>query len=350
MKRIRSFLPRVIPFLGIVSAAVVGITVATAQNQPYPKPAQPNTTKPAQEQAAPTKPDAQRPAERQPNARQEDRPDAQGERAAPRSDRAEAAKAAALGVQFQAQGDQGLTVTTIEQNSALRQAGLRQNDRIVSIEGMTFASPRRLEAFLHANAGRPLPIIIDRGGQRYTVTATVPAANADSGWLGVYLEEGDDKIQGATITHVYPSGPAARAGLQTGDIILQIQDQKVEGTSDVVMVVREFQPQAQIELLIRRDQQQLKVPVVLGSRFAFQPRWNNEIQQAQYQAPYQQQQQRSQRSGDNYFDGIPPYAMQLEHQRRAAEQNERIENEIISLREEIKQLRALIEGKKDSKN
>ncbi len=347
MKRIRSFLPRLSPILGIVSVAVVGIAVATAQNQADPKPAQPNVAKPAQEQAAPAKPDAQRPAEGQPGARREDKPGTEGGRGAPRSDRAEAAKAAALGVQFQAQGDQGLTVTTIEQNSALRQAGLRQNDRIVSIEGMTFANPRRLEAFLYANAGRPIPIIIDRGGQRYTVTATVPAANADSGWLGVYLEEGDDKVQGATITHVYPSGPAARAGLQTGDIILQIQDQKVDGTSDVVMLVRELQPQAQIELLVRRDQQQLKVPVILGSRFAFQPRWNNEIQQAQYQSPDQQQQQRS---GNNYFDGIPPYAMQLEHQRRAAEQNERIENEIISLREEIKQLRVLIEGKKDSKN
>lgn len=357
MTRIRSLFPRATSILGIVSVAVVGMTIATAQNQTEPKPAQPKAaTKPRTDQPAP-------PANRnQPAAPRDDRPAAEGQRTAPRGDRpaAEGQRSAGLGVQFQAQGDQGLQVSAVEQNSVFAQAGLRQNDRIVSIEGMTFNSPRQLEAFLFAQTGRPVPIIIDRGGQRYTVRVTVPVGEADSGWLGVFLEQGDDKVKGAQITHVYPASPAARGGLQSGDIIMQIDGQQIENSHDVVMTIREFQPQAQIEMVVQRDQEQLKIPVVLGSRAASDMAWNTE-RQPRYQSGYQQQpgqfqqqpgQQQfgGQRSSNSHFDGIPPYAMQLEHERRAAEQHERIEEEIRLLREEIKQLREHLEGKRGSKD
>lgn len=382
MQRIRSLVPRAIPLLGAASVAGLGIAIAAAQNENQTeKPAQPKATatKPAADQAAP-------PAARNPQAApRTDRPAADAQRAAPRTDRqpadaqrgaerqaADGQRAAGLGVQFQGQGDQGLQVSTIEQNSAFGRAGLRQGDRIVTVEGMTFNSPRQLEAFLYSQTG-PVPIIIDRGGQRYSIQVAMPAATTDSAWLGVYLEEGDGKADGATITQVYPISPAARAGLQAGDIITQINDQKVAGSSDVVMLVREFQPQAQVEIAIVRDQEQLKVPVVLASRresfmqhqqFASQQQWGP---QGAYQAGYQQgpqqqghpqfsQQQfgaqhwsqngRQQGGSGSNFEGIPTYAMHLEHQRREAEQHERIEEEIRLLREEVKKLREELSQRK----
>jgi hypothetical protein len=51
---------------------------------------------------------------------------------------------------------------------------------------------------------------------------------------------------------------------------------------------------------------------------------------------------RGQNSG---WDNIPPYAMQLEQERRSAEQHQRIEEEIRLLRQEIAKLREELKQK-----
>jgi len=80
------------------------------------------------------------------------------------------------------------------------------------------------------------------------------------------LNEGGPNSTGAHVTQIFPGGPAARAGIHLGDVITQINQQPVAGAAGAVMTLREFQPQAEIELSIRRDQEELQIPVVLGSR------------------------------------------------------------------------------------
>ncbi len=351
MKQIRSLIPVSIRLAGIAAVFVAGIAIA-AQNLEEPKSTQPKP-----------------PAKAAPNANSDGAPReaAPADRAQPKSARAdqpgrpdqpatEAQRAAALGVQFETQGDQGLIVKSIEPNGILAQGGLRQNDRIVSIEGYTFNSPRQIEAFLWSQPGRQIPVIIDRGGKQYTIQVNIPQRNANSGWLGVNLDEGDADVQGdanvkgARVTQVYPSGPASRAGLQPGDVITQINQQPVEGSADAVLLIRDLQPQAQAELVVIRDKEEVKIPVVVGTRgnFAYQSFYSPQ-QQQQYQPGQPGSDQRfagnQQRGGNNQFGDVPPYAMQLEHDRRNAEQHERIEEEIRMLREEVRKLRELLEKK-----
>src|SRR5262249_34476818 len=124
-------------------------------------------------------------------------------------------------------------------------------------------------------------------------------------------------------------------------VIVQIDEQKVEGPSDVIMHVQQSEPQAEAQFAILRNEQQMTVPVVLGSRQHFVPPAQNggHRQQANYRPTTYDQQ------GNDDFEDVPPHAMQLEHDRRAAEQHQRIEQELQALREEIRQLREELKKK-----
>lgn len=240
-----------------------------------------------------------------------------------------------LGFDVESQGEQGLRVSKVDEKGIAAQAGLRVNDKIISVGGRQFTRVRPLQAFLSGHGGEQYPILIERNGQQYTVQFTPGQLQDDSAWLGVYLEEGDANMKGARITQVYPAGPAARSGLWAGDIITRVGDEKIEDSADLVATVQNLEPQKQIDFAVLRGEQEVKVPVLLGRRDSFVYR---DFDESQQEGQGQPRQQNSQYRGDA-FEDVPPYAMQLEHDRRNAEQHERIENEIRLLREEIAKLR-----------
>jgi predicted metalloprotease with PDZ domain len=260
----------------------------------------------------------------------------------------QAARRRGHGLGFDADAkDQGIRVTKVDDKGVAAQAGLKVNDRIVSIGGRPFTRIRPMQAYLSSQGGQQIPVVIERDGQQYTVQFTPSHMQDDSAWLGVYLEEGDANMKGARITQVYPAGPAARSGLWAGDIITRIGDEKIEDSADLVATVQGLDPQQRIDFAVLRNEQEVKIPVVLGQRDAFVYRdFDQGPQDGQHQQQGQQGQQGQQTRNDNdYFQNVPAYAMQLEHDRRNGEQHERIENEIRLLREEIAKLREELKKK-----
>lgn len=342
MKWIRSFVPTGLFVLGLASTTTVGIALAQDEEEKKADQPRPAATQKSAPKATTTN---KAPAAAAKDAIKDAKEDAKDDAREAGKDEAKATATekqakAALGAKYEAEGET-LSVTTVEQTGILGQAGLRAKDRIISIDGRPFKNPRHIDAYLWAQSGRMVPVIIERGGQRYTVTANIPQHGATSGWLGVYLDEGDADTQGARVTQVYPTSPASRAGLHVGDVITQIDDQKIEGSAEAVMLIRDFQPQAQVNFVVSRNNEEMKIPVTIGSRQDFAGGFQGGQQNERYQSNYQ-----GQGNDDNQqFSGVPPYAMQLEQDRRNAEQHERIEDEIRLLREEIKQLRELLEKK-----
>ena len=254
---------------------------------------------------------------------------------------------AVLGFQVNVQGNQGLRISGLQGTSAAARAGFRANDRIISIDGRRFTTDVQFRAYLATQAGRRVPVIIERDGQQYTLELPLDERPMEGAWLGVYLDDGEDSasVKGARIKRIFPSGPAAQAGLQIGDIIVGINNQPVGSASDVIVSVQDMQPQTQIEVAILRDNTQTKVPVVLADRSGF---FGRSQPQGQFTgAPANENQGNNGQAGQNFQDNdIPPYAMQMEHERRMAEQHERIEDEIRQLRDEVKKLRELLEHRK----
>jgi S1-C subfamily serine protease len=238
----------------------------------------------------------------------------------------------------ESQGEQGIVISKIEDSGPAHKAGLREKDKIVSVDHHPFKRSRQLEAYLSSHGGRPIPVVVMRDDKQQTIMYTPPFRAADSAWLGVLLEEGENDQKGATISQIYPDGPAAQAGLQPGDVISRINDQQIQSASDVIATVAELEPQAQAEFVISRNEKEEKIPVTLGAHH----------QQAVVQYAPREGEGGQQANGHEVFDAIPPQAMRLEHDRRSAEQHQRIEEEIRALRDEIRQLRDEIKQLKKS--
>jgi S1-C subfamily serine protease len=77
------------------------------------------------------------------------------------------------------------------------------------------------------------------------------------------MVETDD---GVSLGQVNPGGPAARAGLQDGDVVLEIGGEAVESASDVQSAVSSRKPGDELRVTVRRGDDQRTVTVTLGTR------------------------------------------------------------------------------------
>jgi S1-C subfamily serine protease len=230
-----------------------------------------------------------------------------------------------------------LTISNIQQDSLAAEAGLRAGDRIVSIDGRQIARPRQFQAYLSGQWGREVPVVVTREGQQQTIYLSGGSQNENTAWLGVFLNDNQDNQRGAMVMQVYPAGPAARAGLRPRDVITHINGQEVEGSADLIAAIEEQEPGSKAEFDIQRNNQEVKLTATLGSRDQF-------IFRGQGEDYGRREFGRGGSSGqDDEYSNIPPYAMQLEHDRRMAEQHERMENQLTKLTEEVRQLRELIQ-------
>jgi serine protease Do len=72
-----------------------------------------------------------------------------------------------------------------------------------------------------------------------------------------------NEANGAVITQVEPDAPGAKAGLKTGDVITEVNGQKVTGAGQLQVLIGENHPGTKVNLEIIRDGKQMSVPVTL---------------------------------------------------------------------------------------
>lgn len=94
------------------------------------------------------------------------------------------------------------------------------------------------------------------------------------GWLGVVVQEVDRALarsfgmrrpEGALVSRVVPNSPAAEAGLQVGDVILQFGKREVGTSRSLPHMVGRAEPGERIPLRVLRDGERLKVTVRIGA-------------------------------------------------------------------------------------
>src|SRR5678809_1590381 len=77
-------------------------------------------------------------------------------------------------------------------------------------------------------------------------------APAADGWLGIYL---DDQPDEAVVSEVVPDSPAAKAGLQIGDVLLAVGDKATPSRDEFVAAIRAAKAGDRVSIKLKRGGQ-----------------------------------------------------------------------------------------------
>jgi serine protease Do len=86
----------------------------------------------------------------------------------------------------------------------------------------------------------------------------------DRGWLGVSVQDTD--ADGVAIAGVDRSGPASRAGLRTGDVVLAVNGDRTASARALIRAVAAMAPGTEVRLSVRRGTKSIDIPVTVGRR------------------------------------------------------------------------------------
>ena len=185
----------------------------------------------------------------------------------------------ALAESFGLERPEGALVAAVTPGSAAEKAGLQPGDVVLKFNGRAVADSGALAAMVgESTPGAKVQLEVLRKGERRTLGATLGTTvdestrqaaadeEAGKGRLGLAVrplspqeQEAADVSGGLLVQGV--NGPAARAGVRPGDIVLQAGGKPVKSVEDLRAAARSAKT---IALLVQRGEQRLFVPLQVG--------------------------------------------------------------------------------------
>ena len=175
---------------------------------------------------------------------------------------------------------QGALVSAVEPKSPADKAGVKTGDIILAVDGRVIENSIDLPRVIgETRPGTPVSLKIWRQGETRELNASLGEAPAEkiakaesepktkSGKLGLSLrpltDEERKQIEAESGLLVEESeGPAARAGVQAGDVILAFNNQPVKTVDQLRRLVD--RSRGSVALLIQREGNKMYVPIRLG--------------------------------------------------------------------------------------
>jgi serine protease Do len=135
----------------------------------------------------------------------------------------------------------GFRIRSVESGSPAERAGVRSGDTVVSVDGALIDSQEAFETALSTRGpGLPMRLVLKNGSGERTVTVAGEKPPDDYGVrrlradIGLSVRAGGN---GLRITIVDPRGPAARAGLETGDVLTGLNGSEVRDPEDINRII-----------------------------------------------------------------------------------------------------------------
>ena len=192
---------------------------------------------------------------------------------------------AALATSFGLDRPRGALVSSVEEDSPADKAGLKPGDVILRVNDEAIEQSSTLSSFISRQTpGETCTLTIWRARKEQTLKVRVAELKeSDSGRaneddqptaeggarLGLMVrpltadeKEASRASHGVIVERV--TGNAARAGVQSGDIVLALNDRPVRSVEDLRSATRALKEGATAALLIQREGGQLFIPVRVG--------------------------------------------------------------------------------------
>ena len=194
----------------------------------------------------------------------------------------------------------GTVVQGTTPGSAAEKAGLKEGDVITRADGKKIESPQQLAEYIgDRRPGDRLRLEWSRDGRRMSEDVVLGRSEGvereregraekeapprkdepQEGFLGVMVSPLTDDFRefagtdrGVLINSLTDESPAAKAGLQPGDVITHVDDRKVEEPGDLVEAIRERKAGDRVHIVYFRKGERREARVRLGERPGEGPR------------------------------------------------------------------------------
>jgi len=180
-----------------------------------------------------------------------------------------------LATGLQLKDTKGALVAEVTKGSPAEAAGVKRGDVIVAFAGKDVVEMHNLPAMVAATpVGTEVPVMVLREGNARTLTVKIaampgertaaetpgPEQSARGTW-GLGLRDLDARTasrlgltpgEGVLVTAVQPGGPAERAGLRPGDVLLEVNRTKVSSVKEVQAEAEKDPAAPSLLVLVRR--------------------------------------------------------------------------------------------------
>jgi len=163
----------------------------------------------------------------------------------------------------------GLLIANVDAEGPAAQSGVVRGDILLSINDQTLNTLQDLQSLLaQAKPGDTASLVVLHGDETRSLAVTL-GDNGGTAYLGIVpcLMDGQgmggsmpnfngstlNSTPGAQITDVIPDGPADKAGLQAGDVILAVDGQEVNADHLLADLIQNHQPNDTIQLSVQKS-------------------------------------------------------------------------------------------------
>ena len=173
---------------------------------------------------------------------------------------------------FSLKGKEGALISQIYEGSPAEKAGLKVGDVVIEVDGVKVTNSQDVvREVLKKQVGQKVNFVLLREGKRTEIsltTAQMPEKIEDRGpvkpareWFGLRVSNvtpdiakqlGLTRTEGVVILGVEPNSVAQSAGLKAGDILLEVNRQKVFNENDYRSVLEKAKPDQGVLFLIDR--------------------------------------------------------------------------------------------------
>jgi len=174
---------------------------------------------------------------------------------------------------FNLKEKEGALISQVYGGSPAEKAGLKVGDVVIEIDGVKIKNSQDVvREVLKKKVGQKVNFVVLREGQRVEIsvtTAQMPEKIGERGpakpakeWFGLRVSNitpdvakqlGLTKTEGVVIVGVQPNSTALAAGLKAGDIILEVNHQKIINEKDYRTAMGKAKPEQGVLFLIDRE-------------------------------------------------------------------------------------------------